>query len=147
MAGEGSDAPSAPGKRTVAAADVNYIKRIIGMPGDRVEVRRHHAYVNGKRLRERYLHPLPEGAGLDAAGTMVEVTVPKGTYLMLGDHRDNSADGRVFGFVPRSFIVGKAFLVYWPPQRFGPLPDHDPGDQSTAAQDSCQEAGLLGGHS
>lgn len=145
VAGEGSDTPSTPGRRTVAAADINYIKRIVGMPGDRVEVRKHHAYVNGKRLSEPYLHPLPEDAGLDASGTMVEVTVPKGAYLMLGDHRDNSADGRVFGFVPRSFIVGKAFMVYWPPTRFGGLPDRDPGAASKHAKDSCQEAGLFGG--
>ena len=146
VAGDGSDRPHGPGARTVTAADINYIKRIVGMPGDVIEVKRHHAYVNGKRLSEPYLHPLPSGFGIDSLGTMVRVTVPEHTYLMLGDHRDNSSDGRVFGFVPRSFIVGKAFMVYWPPQRFGGLPDRDPGGKAAAAPDrACQEAGAVSG--
>jgi signal peptidase I len=124
--------------RKVTPADSNYIKRIIGMPGDRVEVRKHRVYLNGKLLREPYLHPLPEGAGVDSAGTLPEVTVPADTYLMLGDHRDNSSDSRVFGFVPRSFIIGKAFLVYWPPQRIGGLPTRDPGGGSGSSS-SCQD--------
>lgn len=142
VSGEGSDRPHGPGTRTVTAANINYIKRIIGMPGDVVEVKRHHAFINGKRLAEPYLHPLPTGAGIDSLGTMPKVTVPQHTYLMLGDHRDNSSDGRVFGFVPRSFIVGKAIIVYWPPQRFGGLPDRDPGGRAAAAPDrGCQESG------
>jgi signal peptidase I len=122
------------GTRTATAADTNYIKRIIGMPGDTVEVKEHHAYINGEKLDEPYLRPIQEVEGIDSGsrGNWGPKEVPKGTYLMLGDHRDNSADGRVFGFVPQEFLVGKAFMVYWPPKRFGGLPDEDPG--GTAAQ-------------
>ena len=81
-----------------------YIKRIIGLPGDRVDVRQHRAYVNGKRLREPYVHV--DGEAVDGLANVSNLRVPKGRYLMLGDHRDCSEDGRVFGFVPRSFIVG-----------------------------------------
>lgn len=101
-----------------------YIKRIIGLPGDRIDVRRHHAFVNGKRLSEPYVHV--DGEAVDGLANVSNLRVPKGRYLMLGDHRDCSGDGRVFGFIPRSFIVGKAFMVYWPPKRFGGIPKRDP---------------------
>ena len=72
--------------------------------------------------------------------------IPKGTYLMMGDHRDNSADGRVFGFVPEQFVVGKAFMVYWPPKRFGSLPKADPGGpDSRKADPNCFEGGVPDG--
>lgn len=122
-------------------ANPNYIKRIIGLPGDTVEVKHHRAYINGSKLEEPYLRPIPKDAFEDS-GSNPEwgpETVPKGTYLMLGDHRDNSADGREFGYVPRSFIIGKAFVVYWPPARFGRLPKSDPGGESSAADPKCLE--------
>ena len=131
--------------RKVEPADTNYIKRIVGMPGDKVEVRDHRAVIDGKKLDEPYLHPLPEqGEGIDdASGDWGPFTVPKGTYLMLGDHRDNSSDGRRFGFVPESFIVGKAFMVYWPPKRFGGLPEKDPGGKAARAVDpNCLESAV-----
>jgi signal peptidase I len=136
------------GTRTDTAADTNYIKRIIGLPGDTVEVKDHHANVNGAKLKEPYLRPLEEVAGI-SDGTRSDwgpKEVPKGAYLMLGDHRDNSADGRVFGFVPRDFIVGKAFMVYWPPKRFGGLPDKDPGGvKATQADPNCLEGSVPAG--
>lgn len=142
VAGPGTGAPrSSSGTRTVTAADVNYIKRVVGMPGDRVEVKSNHAWIDGRRLREPYLHPIPRGLGMTSSSEWGPYTVPKGTYLMLGDHRTNSADGRSFGFVPRSFIVGSAFLVYWPPGRLGALPSSDPGGTSDSKPDSnCLEA-------
>lgn len=129
--------------RTDTAADTNYIKRIIGMPGDTVEVKQHHAYIDGKKLDEPYLRPIPKVDGIDVGsrGNWGPKTIPKGAYLMLGDHRDNSADGRVFGFVPRDFIVGNAFLVYWPPKRFGTLPEQDPGGTPTV-DPNCNEGAL-----
>ena len=133
---------AADGTRTVTEADTNYIKRIIGLPGDKVEVRDHHAYVDGKRLDEPYLRPIENAGGIDdGRADWGPKTVPKGTYLMLGDHRDNSADGRVFGFVPEDFIVGKAFMVYWPPKRFGGLPDEDPGG-TPKADPKCLEGAV-----
>lgn len=148
IAGEGGSPGRQPnGKRVLAKADVNYIKRIVGMPGDTVEVKAHRALIaeggRGKPtpVSEPYLHPLPEGGGITSESEYGPVTVPKGTYLMLGDHRDNSADGRVFGFVPRDFIVGKAFMVYWPPKRLGGLPDADAGGPKAARPDpNCIES-------
>ena len=128
------------GNRVLTKADVNYIKRIVGMPGDRVEVHSHHAVVNGKKIDEPYLHPLPRDQ-VTSESEYGPVTVPKGTYLMLGDHRDNSADGRFFGFVPREFVIGKAFFVYWPPKRIGGLPDRDPGGAAASRPDpNCLES-------
>jgi signal peptidase I len=136
------------GTRTDTAADTNYIKRIIGIGGDTVEVQGHHAIVNGKHIKEPYLRPL-EGIPGIADGSNADwgpKQVPKGAYLMLGDHRDNSADGRVFGFVPRAFIVGKAFMVYWPPKRFGGLPKKDPGGEKAGQADpNCLEGSVPAG--
>lgn len=129
--------------RTDTAADTNYIKRIIGLPGDKVEVKDHHAIVDGAQLDEPYLRPIPDSALNSELADWGPMTVPKGTYLMLGDHRDNSADGRKFGFVPEAFIVGKAFMVYWPPSRFGGLPDKDPGGpDATQADPNCYEGAV-----
>lgn len=121
-------------------ADTNYIKRIIGLPGDKAQVKDEHAYINGKKLDEPYLRPLEEHKDDPSQDDWGPLTVPKGTYLMLGDHRDNSADGRVFGFVPREGLVGKAFMVYWPPKRFGGLPSKDPGGKSTPDQNCLESA-------
>lgn len=130
------------GTKSVVEADTNYIKRIIGLPGETVEIRDHRALVDGARLEEPYLRPLEEGSVATGANAdWGPKEVPEGTYLMLGDHRDNSADGRVFGFVPREFIVGKAFMVYWPLKRFGGLPERDPGGpEASRADPNCLEA-------
>lgn len=136
------------GTVTATKADTNYIKRIIGLPGDTVQVKGHHAYIDGKKLDEPYLRPLEGVEGIDdgSRANWGPKEVPKGTYLMLGDHRDNSADGRVFGFVPREFLIGKAFMVYWPPKRFGGLPDKDPGGaDATKADPKCLEGGVPSG--
>jgi signal peptidase I len=134
---------AADGTKTVTKADTNYIKRIIGLPGDEVEVKDHHAYVDGKKLDEPYLRPIEDVGVDDGRSHWGPKKIPKGTYLMLGDHRDNSADGRVFGFVPEDFIVGKAFMVYWPPKRFGGLPDKDQGGaDATKADPKCLEGSV-----
>lgn len=146
VADESDAARVAPdGTRTATEADTNYIKRIVGLPGETVEVKDHRAIVDGKRLEEPYLRPVERIEGFDVGGRADwgPKEVPKGTYLMLGDHRDNSADGRVFGFVPEEFLVGKAFMVYWPPKRFGGLPDRDPGGaRATQADPNCLEGAV-----
>ena len=112
--------PTASGEVEVVPADVTFFKRVIGLPGDTVELKDHRAIVNGEELDEPYVltaENSPEGLG-----DMTEREVPSETYLMLGDHRDNSADSRVFGFVPQSFIVGRAAWIYWPPAHFGSPP-------------------------
>ena len=131
------------GTKTDVKADTNYIKRIVGLPGDEIEVKGHKAYVDGKRLEEPYLRPVEGVNGLNDGSNADwgPKEVPKGAYLMLGDHRDNSADGRVFGFVREEFLVGKAFMVYWPPKRFGGIPEKDPGG-TPKADPQCLESGV-----
>ena len=94
----------------------SYIKRVIGIPGDRVEVREGDVWVNGNRIDEPYV---PEEYR-DKASVQAQV-VPTEQYFVLGDHRSSSNDSRTWGLVPRSLIYGKAIFVYWPIERMGLL--------------------------
>ena len=99
----------------------DFIKRVIGLPGDTVELKGKTVYINGKPLEEpyvRYLFPddLPSGVGLsgtDPRRKFGPVTVPPDMFFMMGDNRDNSEDSRFWGFMPRSYIKGKALFVYF----------------------------------
>jgi signal peptidase I len=95
----------------------SFIKRVVGLPGDTVEIRSGHVYVNGKRLPEPYLPPEPADSG-----SFGPTRVPRGEYFVLGDHRTSSNDSRVFGPVARPFIYGKAVFAYWPVDHFGLIP-------------------------
>ncbi|HEY6103633.1 MAG TPA: signal peptidase I [bacterium] len=88
----------------------NYIKRIVALPGDRLEVRNGKLFVNGKRIIEVYLNG-------DAQGSYGPLTVPKDSVFVMGDNRNNSEDSRAFGALKKALIVGQALLIYWPPQR------------------------------
>jgi signal peptidase I len=94
----------------------SYIKRIIGLPGDTVEIRRGEVYVNGERLEEPYV--IPEYRGSQSAK---EWQVGAESFYVLGDHRSSSNDSRAWGTVPRNYIYGKAQLIYWPLARWGLL--------------------------
>jgi signal peptidase I len=94
----------------------SYIKRVIGVPGDGVEVKEGTVYVNGKPLAESYVP-----AEYRDHMSMARRTVPPEQFFVLGDHRSSSNDSRSWGFVPRSFIYGKAVFVYWPLDRVGVL--------------------------
>jgi signal peptidase I len=94
--------------------EVDYIKRVIGLPGERVKVEKGHVFVNDVQIPEPYLHdvtllfpgsPLQEG---------VDFTVPGGNYFVMGDNRPHSSDSREFGPVPQNLIIGRAFFRYWP---------------------------------
>ncbi len=84
-----------------------YIKRVIGLPGDEVQVENGQVYVNGQPLDETYLKVKTNYSG--------NWRVPAGQLFVLGDNRNNSSDSHDWGTVPMSYVVGKAVLVYWPP--------------------------------
>ncbi len=88
---------------------VSFIKRVVGLPGDSVEVRRGVLYVNGLRVNEDYVHA--EYADDDDLSLR---EVNKGYYFVLGDHRKSSNDSRNWGEVPEKYIYGKAFFRFWP---------------------------------
>jgi signal peptidase I len=92
----------------------SFIKRIIGIPGDIIEIRRGLVYLNGSLLDEPYLNP--EFRDFRSFGRVI---VPEGKYYVLGDHRNSSNDSRNWGFVDQPLIYGKAVFSYWPVSRVG----------------------------
>jgi len=94
----------------------SYIKRVIGVPGDTVEVRDGIVMVNGRALTEPYVP-----AEYRDHVSMARTIIPSEQYFVLGDHRSSSNDSRAWGLVPRRYIYGKAVFVYWPLDRLGML--------------------------
>jgi signal peptidase I len=88
------------------APSEDYIKRVIGLPGDHVVVQDGHVYVNGRRLDERYIANPPDYAD--------DRVVPKGDLYVLGDDRDNSSDSHEWGLLPQKDLVGRAMFAFWP---------------------------------
>jgi signal peptidase I len=103
-----------------------FIKRVIGLPGDRVEVKAGKVYVNDQVLTEKYLDEAPQ-YNWKSTELTPDGIVPEGHYLVLGDNRNNSYDSHYWGFVPKDKIVGKAVVRFWPINRAGgidPQPDY-----------------------
>lgn len=98
---------------------VDYIKRVIGLPGETVEVREGTVYINNEPLSEEYIAEKP----LRDFGPE---EIPPGEYFMMGDNRNHSSDSRVWGTVPRSYFEGRALFVFWPPQRMKLIQHMDP---------------------
>jgi signal peptidase I len=94
----------------------SYIKRVIGRPGDRVEVRDGEVYLNGALLEEPYV-PNEYRDHI----SVPELIVPDAHFYVLGDHRSSSNDSRSWGAVPRGSIYGKAVFIYWPFDKAGPV--------------------------
>jgi signal peptidase I len=92
--------------------DKDFIKRVIGTPGDTVEVRHKKVYVNGEPIEDAHAH-YTEGEGPAPRDTFGPVTVPPRHIFVMGDNRDHSFDSRFWGFVPFEDIKGKAFVIYW----------------------------------
>lgn len=108
----------------VNGADKPYIKRVIGLPGETVEIHDGGVYINGQRLDEEYLGG--EETWCDRPGQPCPtVVVPEGAVFVLGDNRDNSSDSRQFGPVSVDSIIGKAWVTYWPKDVIGVVPHYD----------------------
>jgi signal peptidase I len=100
--------------------DRDFIKRVIGLPGETIELKNKKVHVNGQPLDEPYVHFLTppsadyqEVTSYDLRERFGPVTVPQDAYFVMGDNRDNSQDSRYWGFLPRDLVKGKALVIYW----------------------------------
>jgi signal peptidase I len=99
--------------RAVPAGEPNkdFIKRVIGLPGETIAIRNNLVFINGKPLADGYTHnPMDY--------TVAPIKIPPHDYYVLGDNRDNSEDSHIWHFLPRDDIIGKAWIAYWPPGDF-----------------------------
>lgn len=99
--------------------EYDYIKRIIGLPGEEIEIRSGKLYINDKLLDESYLPSEYRTSGGSFWREGLETPVPEGQYFVLGDNRSHSSDSREWGTVPLENIIGKAWLRYWPFNKLG----------------------------
>lgn len=95
--------------------EVDYVKRLMGLPGETLEIKSNTLYINGTPIEENYLNIDTNMADYGP------VTIPEGNYFAMGDNRNNSSDSRVWGFVPEDCLIGKAQLIYWPFSHAGRL--------------------------
>lgn len=93
--------------RSTTEADLDLIKRVVGLPGDRVTIGGGRLSVNGQILTETYINAAPNYNG--------EWRVPEGSLFVLGDNRNDSSDSHMWGYLPEQNVIGKALLIYWPP--------------------------------
>jgi signal peptidase I len=108
-------------KPTSTRADVNFIKRVVGLPGDRIYIKGGHVYRNGRRESDGYISHTCETSDGRGCNFTTPITVPANHWFMMGDNRGESDDSRFWGPVPREWIIGGAFATYWPPKRIGLL--------------------------
>lgn len=98
-------------------SDLNLIKRVVGLPGDHVEIRERTVSVNGVQLNEPYIQAEPTYTG--------DWVVPEDEFFVLGDNRNSSSDSHSWGFLPEENIIGKAIVVYWPIEDWEKVPHFD----------------------
>jgi signal peptidase I len=105
-----------PAAQARCGAGGTFVKRLIGLPGEQLELRSSqglsYVYINGKKLDEPYIGPNRRDARPPET-----FTIPQGQYFMMGDNRSQSCDSREWGTVPRKNLIGKVFATYWPPNR------------------------------
>jgi signal peptidase I len=103
---------------TPTASSQTFIKRVVGVPGDRIKIIDGHVYRNGVAEKDAYIRACGDGPECNFPQTIV---IPPGDYFMMGDNRESSDDSRYWGPVPDKWIIGVAFFTYWPPDRIGTL--------------------------
>lgn len=103
---------------TGGESDQNFIKRVVGEPGDRLKIVDGSVYIDGVKQEEPFAKLGGDCAECDLPK---EITIPPGHFFMMGDNRGQSADSRLWGPVPEDQVIGNAFFTYWPPTRIGPL--------------------------
>jgi signal peptidase I len=95
---------------------MTFIKRVVAVGGDRISIRGGHVIRNGVPEADPYIAACSGGGVCDLAQT---ITIPKGEIFVMGDNRGNSDDSRFWGPIPTSWVIGRAFVLYWPPDRIG----------------------------
>lgn len=95
-----------------------FVKRLVGLPGDHLQIINGHVFRNGAQEKDPYIIQCDGDPTCAFPGTII---VPKGDYYMMGDNRPDSEDSRFWGPVPKAWLIGKAFFTYWPPDRIGSL--------------------------
>jgi signal peptidase I len=101
---------------TPEESDQTFIKRVVGTGGDTIAIRDGRVIRNGRPTREPFINECGDGFGCSFPGT---ITVPDGSFYMMGDNRGASDDSRYWGPVPKDWLIGTAFATYWPPDRIG----------------------------
>jgi signal peptidase I len=114
----GQDGPQPCAVQESQPSSQTFIKRVVGLPGDRISIVGGHVIRNGVPERDSFTVPCDGAGSCNFPGT---ITIPHGDYYMLGDNRPDSEDSRFWGPVPKAWIIGKAFFTYWPPDRLGLL--------------------------
>jgi signal peptidase I len=116
--GQGDGHPQACDRPTATESSQTFIKRVVGLPGDRIQIVKGHVIRNGKPEKDSYILLCSDGGSCNFPQT---ITIPPGHYFMMGDNRGESDDSRFWGPVPKQWIIGVAFFTYWPPGRIGTL--------------------------
>lgn len=116
--GEARPTDQACSKPTDERSEQNFIKRVVGLPGDRLKVIGGRVFIDGRELDEPYTR---EAEGCPTCNLPGEITIPPDHYFMMGDNRGQSEDSRVWGPVPERDLIGQARFTYWPPKRIGTL--------------------------